>query len=112
MRMTSIESIKKITASMKLVATSKLNGARADMAKAKAFWAASNLAFADGRGAEEFDADKFHDHTEKEKNQNDLYVLLSSERGLCGSINSSLIRLCKSAIFLRRRCCCLLAASC
>jgi len=96
LRMTSIESIKKITASMKLVATSKLNGARADMAKAKAFWAASNLAFADGRGAEEMNAEKFHDVTEKEKNQDDLYVLLTSERGLCGSINSSLVRLCKN----------------
>lgn len=96
LRMTSIESIKKITASMKLVATSKLNGARNDMAKAKAFWDASNLAFKDGRGAEEMLAEKFQDVTEKEKNRNDLYVLLTSERGLCGSINSSLVRLCRN----------------
>lgn len=96
LRMTSIESIKKITASMKLVATSKLNGARADMAKAKAFWDASKLAFDDGRGANEMNAEKFLDATEKEKNQQDLYVLLTSERGLCGSINSSLVRLCRN----------------
>lgn len=97
MRMTSIASIKKITASMKLVATSKLAGARADLKRAQGFWDASNLAFKDGRGADSMTGEEFQELSLTEKKKQDLYVILSSERGLCGSINSSLIRLCKAA---------------
>lgn len=91
-RMGSVQSIKKITASMKVVATSKLAGARRDMEKAREFWEASNAAFAD-RGAQKLNVEEFNQSVDR--NGKDLYVVLTSDKGLCGSINSSLLRLCK-----------------
>lgn len=76
-RMASVDSIKKITASMKLVAAARMKAAEDRMHRVRPFAAATELTA---------DADK---NAESKKH---LLVLLTSDRGLCGSINSSLVR--------------------
>lgn len=94
-RITSVKSIKKITASMKLVAASKLTKAQQDMERVRPFWESTRGIFA-GRGYEE--------HREDLGNvpaltaEKPLFIVLTSDRGLCGSINSSLIRAAKRLV--------------
>lgn len=87
-RMASVDSIKKITASMKLVAAARMKAAEDRMHRVRPF-ATSTEIFSDAV------ADK------SEENKKHLLVLLTSDRGLCGSINSSLVR--ASREILRRK---------
>eukprot|EP01095_Lingulamoeba_sp_RSL-Kostka_P008374 TRINITY_DN2781_c0_g4_i1.p1 TRINITY_DN2781_c0_g4~~TRINITY_DN2781_c0_g4_i1.p1 ORF type:complete len:340 (-),score=119.40 TRINITY_DN2781_c0_g4_i1:280-1272(-) len=90
-RIESVKSIKKITASMKLVAASKLKGAQLNMEKSRPFWDSTKSLF-QGRGMTEYGIgeDPFEEEPKKP-----LFVILTSDRGLCGSINSSLVKLTK-----------------
>lgn len=75
-RIATVATVSKLTASMKLVAATRLRGAEANMALARSFWAATNSL-----------ADKFPTEAASE-----TFVLICSDRGLCGSVNNSLVR--------------------
>jgi len=76
-RMKTVKNIKKITSAMKLVAASKLRKAQVDMEKSRQMVAPFVRIVGD------------HPATEGRKN---LTVPLTSDRGLCGGINSSVAR--------------------
>jgi len=76
-RMGSVESIKKITASMKMVAAARMKSAEEKMHRVRPF----------ARVGKSFmEAPEFTDRG------SEVIVLLTSDRGLCGGINSSLAR--------------------
>jgi len=75
-RIATVATVSKLTASMKLVAATRLRGPEANMTLARNFWAATNSL-----------ADKFPSQVE-----NEVFVLICSDRGLCGSVNNSLVR--------------------
>lgn len=77
MRISAVKNIKKITSAMKMVAVCKLRVAQENLEKARAFSRS-----VDDLGVEPKD-DKFDSH---------LWVGISSDRGLCGAINSSVTR--------------------
>merc|ERR1712023_504355 len=77
-RMASVESIKKITASMKMVAAARMKSAEARMERVRPFSRVGKSMI------ESAPADV--------ESGKELVVVLTSDRGLCGGINSSLIR--------------------
>jgi len=85
-RISSVKNIKKITGAMKMVAVCKLRVAQENLAKARNFQASIN--------AVEFNP---KDPSTKPKTQ--LWVGISSDRGLCGAINSSISRGVRDSIF-------------
>jgi F-type H+-transporting ATPase subunit gamma len=80
-RMKSVASVKKITASMKTVAASKLKSAELRKDLAIPFYEASAAAIDNFAPVEEFD-----------KNKKTLFIVVTSDKGLCGSVNSTVIR--------------------
>ncbi|GAA5848808.1 uncharacterized protein RHOBADRAFT_65967 [Rhodotorula graminis WP1] len=80
-RIKSVGNIGKITKSMKMVAASRLARAQRMMNEAKAYGAANNAVF------EQSDAAKTEAKVEKI-----LYIVASSDRGLCGGIHSSVAK--------------------
>lgn len=78
-RINSVNNIRKITKSMQMVASSKLKNAQNKLPAATAF----------GKGAVRPLKDAF---PEDYKTQKNLAVLVTSDRGLCGSINSGVAR--------------------
>jgi len=86
-RMKSVQSIKKITASMKLVAAAKLRATQANLENTRAFTAELN------RTLTAFDASDFVKvRSKKDDVVNTLVVPLTSDRGLCGSVNSTVVK--------------------
>jgi len=83
-RMASVESIKKITASMKMVAAARMKSAEARMERVRPFSRVGKSMI------ESAPADV--------ESGKELVVVLTSDRGLCGGINSSLIRAVKHHI--------------
>lgn len=77
-RINSVKNIKKITSAMKMVAVCKLRVAQESLEKARNFSRA-------------MDTVKFEPKEEK-KVSNQLWLGISSDRGLCGAINSSISR--------------------
>jgi len=83
MRIVSTANIQKITKSMKMVSAAKLKGDQARLANGKVFGTAM---------------DKLFDYTAKEEEKpiaaftTPLYVAITSDRGLCGGVNSSITR--------------------
>jgi len=69
---------------MKLVAASKLTKAQAEMENARPFWNTSKEIFA-GRGFLETIPEDL-------VAQKPVFIVMTSDRGLCGSINSSLVK--------------------
>jgi len=84
-RMKSVASVRKITASMKTVAASKLKSAEARKDVAVPFYQASAAALNEFSPVPEFD-----------KTKKTLFIVLTSDRGLCGSVNSTVIRAVKN----------------
>lgn len=80
-RMKSVASVKKITASMKTVAASKLRGAELRKDLAIPFFQASAAAIDNFAPVEEFD-----------KSKKTLFIVVTSDKGLCGSVNSTVVR--------------------
>jgi len=80
-RIKSVGNIGKITKSMKMVAASRLARAQRMMNEAKAYGAANNAVF------EQSEAAKSETKVEKI-----LYIVASSDRGLCGGIHSSVAK--------------------
>ncbi|KJH48618.1 ATP synthase F1, gamma subunit [Dictyocaulus viviparus] len=84
MRLKSVKNIQKITKSMKMVAAAKYAKAERDLKGARAY----------GIGAKAF-FDNIEPKTEegsKEEKQKQLLVLVTSDRGLCGSVHSSIAK--------------------
>ncbi|GAA5912149.1 hypothetical protein JCM5296_003943 [Sporobolomyces johnsonii] len=86
-RIKSVGNIGKITKSMKMVAASRLARAQKAMTEAKAYGAANNAVF------EQSEASKSEAKVEKI-----LYIVASSDRGLCGGIHSSVAKAAKRDI--------------
>ncbi|KAG2221762.1 hypothetical protein INT45_003402, partial [Circinella minor] len=76
LRLKSVSNIEKITKSMKMIASTKVNKAQRGMEAARAFGAASNSLY---QNAE----------TKAAEDGKTLFVATSSDRGLCGGIHSS-----------------------
>lgn len=77
-RITSVKNIKKITSAMKMVAACKLRGAQENLEVSRAFQKSMGEVW------------KMPANPPKAKKQ--LWVGISSDRGLCGAINSSIVR--------------------
>ncbi|CAE6475541.1 hypothetical protein ACGC1H_006269 [Rhizoctonia solani] len=85
MRLKSVRNIEKITKSMKMIASTRLNKAQRAMATAKEYGNANNEIFGNSEA------------TIAEGGKT-LYVVVSSDRGLCGGIHSSVTKATKRAI--------------
>ncbi|KEP46566.1 ATP synthase F1, gamma subunit [Rhizoctonia solani 123E] len=85
MRLKSVRNIEKITKSMKMIASTRLNKAQRAMATAKEYGNANNEIFGNSEA------------TVSEGGKT-LYVVVSSDRGLCGGIHSSVTKAAKRAI--------------
>lgn len=84
-RISSVKNIQKITSAMKMVAVCKLRVAQENLEKARNFQASLNeLSFAP---------------KEATKPKTQLWVGISSDRGLCGAINSSIARGVRDSIY-------------
>lgn len=86
-RVKSVKNIEKITKSMKMIATTRLNKAQAAMKVAKQYGAANVQIF------NEADVTK-----EAESGQKTLWIVVSSDRGLCGGIHSSVSKAAKRSL--------------
>jgi F-type H+-transporting ATPase subunit gamma len=84
-RMKSVASVRKITASMKTVAASKLRSAEARKEVAVPFYKTSAAALNEFSPVPEFD-----------KTKKTLFIVITSDRGLCGSVNSTIVRAVKN----------------
>ncbi|KAG8691663.1 atp3 gamma subunit of the F1 sector of mitochondrial F1F0 ATP synthase [Ceratobasidium sp. 395] len=85
MRLKSVRNIEKITKSMKMIASTRLNKAQRAMVTAKAYGVANNEVFGNSEVA-------------AQANDKKLYIVVSSDRGLCGGIHSSVTKAAKKAI--------------
>ena len=81
-RLKSIKNIQKITASMKMVSAAKFARAERDLRAAKPYGEGSQ-AFYKGAGVE---------GAATEGSPKELYVALTSDRGLCGGVHSSICK--------------------
>jgi len=84
-RLKSVRNIEKITKSMKMIAATKLNKAQRAVANAKAYGAANSEVFKNSEATAPEGGDK-------------LYVVISSDKGLCGGIHSSVSKATRRAI--------------
>ncbi|KAJ7504559.1 ATPase, F1 complex, gamma subunit domain-containing protein [Mycena galericulata] len=78
MRLKSVKNIKKITQSMKIVASTKLAKAQRAMAAGKEYGLANSEVFANS--------------TSPSTTSNKLFIVISSDKGLCGGIHSSVTK--------------------
>ncbi|MBW0508737.1 hypothetical protein O181_048452 [Austropuccinia psidii MF-1] len=90
-RLKSVKNIGKITKSMKMIATTKLNKAQKAMNDAKAYGQANGVVFKESSLAEEFSEAKTIDNKT-------MFVVISSDKGLCGGIHSSVSKRAKAEI--------------
>jgi len=86
-RVKSVKNIQKITSSMKMIATTKLNKAQAAMRTAKEYGAAN---------VEVFNESAIEDSADSGKKT--LWIVVSSDRGLCGGIHSSVSKMTKRTL--------------
>merc|ERR1719199_677960 len=86
-RIQSTTNIMKITKSMKMVSAAKMRGEQARMAASTPFIEWSNTLYGETKDVDEEGAD-----IAASGGDNSLLVVLSSDRGLCGSVNSQLTR--------------------
>ncbi|KAJ1300979.1 hypothetical protein OPQ81_003403 [Rhizoctonia solani] len=84
-RLKSVRNIEKITKSMKMIASTRLNKAQRAMATAKEYGKANNEIFGNSEAS-------------VAEGGKTLYVVVSSDRGLCGGIHSSVTKAAKKAI--------------
>ncbi|CAJ0935990.1 unnamed protein product, partial [Mesorhabditis belari] len=88
-RLKSVKNIQKITKSMKMVAAAKYAKAERDLKGARVYGVGSTAFFDNIDGKKE-------ESTEQKKKQ--LLVLMTSDRGLCGAVHSSIAREAKSIL--------------
>jgi len=84
MRLKSVRNIEKITKSMKMIAATKLAKAQRAVTNAKAYGAANAEVFKNSEAADE--------------GGKKLYVVISSDKGLCGGIHSSVSKATRRSI--------------
>jgi len=92
-RMKSVQSIKKITASMKLVAAAKLRATQANLENTRAFTAELSRTLVNFNAS-----DYVKVRSKKEETIHTIVVPLTSDRGLCGSVNSTVVKEAKKAL--------------
>lgn len=80
-RMRSVKSIQKITKAMKMVAASKLRGVQSKTENSRGFWQPFTALIGD------------HPDIDSKKN---VIITISSDRGLCGGINSTVVKYSKA----------------
>jgi len=85
MRLKSVRNIEKITKSMKMIAATKLTKAQRAVNSAKAYGAANEEVFKQSESATPEGGQK-------------LYVVISSDKGLCGGIHSSVSKATRAAL--------------
>ncbi|KAI4289869.1 MAG: hypothetical protein L6R35_000853 [Caloplaca aegaea] len=78
-RLKSIRNIEKITKTMKIVASTKLNRAQKAMSESRSYGQTSNTVF-----------EKAETKAMAEEGKKTLYIVASSDKGLCGGIHSGL----------------------
>ncbi|CAL8107487.1 unnamed protein product [Calicophoron daubneyi] len=81
-RLRSVKSIQKITASMKMVATSKYSRAERELRPARPY----------GKGARAFYEATEISKADADVKQCNLIIAVTSDRGLCGAANSSIVK--------------------
>ncbi|KAK4472247.1 hypothetical protein MN116_003517 [Schistosoma mekongi] len=81
-RLRSVKNIQKITASMKMVSASKFARAERDLRPARPY----------GQGARAFYKTADLVPSEPKPSENDLLIAITSDRGLCGAANSSVVK--------------------
>lgn len=86
-RLKSIRNIEKITKTMKIVASTKLTRAQRAMTESRVYGQTSNTVF-----------DEAETKTIEGENKKTLYIVCSSDKGLCGGIHSGLSRATRKAI--------------
>jgi len=86
-RIRSVKNIEKITKSMKMIATTRLGKAQKAMQDAKKYGAANSVLFTETKAAES-----------DTKPTKILYIVVSSDRGLCGGIHSSVSKRAKKEL--------------
>jgi len=87
-RIKSVKSIEKITKTMKMIASSRLKGVQTRLMKARPFWEVPSEIFAEFK---------------PENPQKKLFVAVTSDRGLCGGINTNLAKLVRSSVAEERK---------
>jgi F-type H+-transporting ATPase subunit gamma len=86
MRLKAVKNIQKITKSMKMVSAAKYAKAERELRLARPY----------GAGAQEFY--KAAEITQDEKKPNHLIIAMTSDRGLCGSVHSNIVRAIRAAL--------------
>jgi F-type H+-transporting ATPase subunit gamma len=86
-RIKSVGNIGKITKSMKMVAASRLARAQKAMTNAKAYGQANNAVFTQSEAAKS-----------EAKIEKIMYIVVSSDRGLCGGIHSSVAKMARKDV--------------
>lgn len=94
LRIAGVSTIKKITSCMKMVATAKLKGAEKALQSGKPYWE-STKSFFDDIGEH-----GLVEEAPSDPNKRELLIVLASDKGLCGSINSGLVR--KTKVYARK----------
>lgn len=89
-RVAVVESVEKITSSMKMVAAAKLKVAQAKVEPAVAFYDSTKRMFTDLEVGEIDPEDAVTDAVDADAPH--LYVLVTTDRGLCGAITSNVVR--------------------
>ncbi|KAG8458861.1 hypothetical protein KFE25_004195 [Diacronema lutheri] len=85
-RLTSVKSIQKITKAMKMVAASKLRGAQTRMEASRPFVGSSPAALKEALD------------TSEAKSEKHFFLPISSDKGLCGGVNSSVVKATKAMV--------------
>jgi len=98
-RMNTIKTIQKITSSMNKLATSKLMAARKKKENLAEPFLEISMAFLKGRGMEELPAST----TDIEVKPKELFIILTTDRGMCGATNSGIIRSVRALINENRK---------
>ncbi len=87
-RIKSVKNIQKLTRAMMLVAAAKLSKAEANIKKARPYSQRLQEIINDIAGR----AEKNHPFLATRKQEHELVVIISSERGLCGSFNTNILK--------------------
>ncbi len=100
-RVKTIKSTQKITKAMQMVSASKLNKLKAQIIDAESYIKALSFMMTQCSSSEmleELTVEQQKFFTNQASNKVDLFVVFTSERGLCGSFNSSVLKQVKAAI--------------
>jgi len=98
-RMGTIKTIQKITSSMNKLATSRLMAARKKKENLAEPFLEVNMSFLKGKGMDEV----LGDAADLKLSEKELFIVITTDRGMCGATNSGIIRNVKKTISENRR---------